>query len=83
MNRKILIIVIIIVSIIGILMINKFWSKNVSTDKNNNTSNIIQNEDSNMYYILDENGEVIHEAESEDSLYIYTIDPEYDPQMPE
>lgn len=31
-----------------------------------------------MYEIKDENGEVLHSAYSEDELYIYKIDPNYD-----
>ena len=85
MNQKIKIILLIIV--IVIIIISYKISLNKKNDKStiseNITSNIWYNEDSGLYYITNKDGEILRESENEGELYIYTIDPDYDPKIPE
>lgn len=84
MNKKILIVLIVFFIIIcTLIMVNNSKSQEEKGKENLNNLEIMQDENSKMYYITDENGEIIHEAEDKESLYIYTIDPEYDPKIPE
>ena len=82
-SKKVLIgIVLVIVLIILITII----TKNKVNKKNENESvntEINYNNETGEYYIEDANGEVLHSASSEDELYIYKIDPNYDAKNPE
>lgn len=84
-NMKIGIIALVILIIIACIFIPKIKSKakNEIDDVQDNASDILYNEEPGLYYITDENGEIVHESEDEGSLYIYTIDPDYDPKNPE
>ena len=77
--------VIIILSIIFIILIVFIISKNNSknNEQENRNTEINYNNETGEYYIEDENGEVLHSAYSEDDLYIYQIDPDYDAKNPD
>ena len=81
-NRKIAIgVVITILLIILIAFIISKKNSNNTEAKNINTE-INYNNETGEYYIQDENGDVLHSAYSEDDLYIYQIDPDYDAKNP-
>ena len=53
-------------------------NKNAKKENDANNFEISYNNEIQEYYIQDENGDIIHSAPSEDELYIYKIDPNYD-----
>ena len=81
-NKKILIGVVITILLIVVIavVINK---RNSNTTEENTNTEINYNNETGEYYIQDENGEVLHSAYSEDDLYIYQIDPDYDAKNPD
>ena len=81
-NKKIVmgLIVAILLIVVIVVVINK---RNSNTAKKNVNTEINYNNETGEYYIQDENGEVIHSAYSEDDLYIYQIDPDYDAKNPD
>ena len=58
-------------------------NRNTNTKKENNANNfeISYNNETQEYYIQDENGDILHSEPSEDELYIYKIDPNYDAKI--
>ena len=80
MNKdKIKLTVSIIVAItIIIVMVVIIRNKNAKKENNANNFEISYNNETQEYYIQDENGDILHSAPSEDELYIYKIDPNYD-----
>lgn len=82
-NKKVLIgiiLVIVLIVLITIITKNKINKQNESTNVN---TEINYNNETGEYYIEDANGEVLHSASSEDELYIYKVDPNYDAKNPE
>ncbi len=81
-NKKIVmgLIVAILLIVVIVVVINK---RNSNTAKKNVNTEINYNNETGEYYIQDENGEVLHSAYSEDDLYIYQIDPDYDAKNPD
>ena len=69
-------IVVVILLIIVMAVIIK--NKNVKKESDTNNFEISYNNETQEYYIQDENGDILHSAPSEDELYIYKIDPNYD-----
>ena len=72
-------VVIAILLIIVIVVIIRNRNKSNKNDANN--FEISYNNETQEYYIQDENGDVIHSAPSEDELYIYKIDSNYDAKI--
>ena len=72
-------IVIAILLIIVMVVIIRNRNRNNKNDANN--FEISYNNETQEYYIQDENGDAIHSAPSEDELYIYKIDPNYDAKI--
>ena len=81
-NKKIVmgLIVAILLIVVLVVVINK---RNSNTATKNVNTEINYNNETGEYYIQDENGEVLHSAYSEDDLYIYQIDPDYDAKNPD
>ena len=71
----------IVLIILIVFIISKNNSKN--NEQENRNTEINYNKETGEYYIEDENGEVLHSAYSEDDLYIYQIDPDYDAKNPD
>ena len=69
---------IIVAIIIIIVMVVIIRNKNAKKENNANNFEISYNNETQEYYIQDENGDILHSAPSEDELYIYKIDPNYD-----
>ena len=71
----------IVLIILIVFIISKNNSKN--NEQENRNTEINYNNETGEYYIEDENGEVLHSVYSEDDLYIYQIDPDYDAKNPD
>lgn len=83
-NKKVIIgifITILLIILIAIV-INRRNNLNNNKEENINTE-ISYNNETGEYYIEDENGQILHSAYSEDDLYIYQIDPDYDAKNPD
>ena len=82
-SKKVAIGVIITIFLIILIafIIVKRNSNNIEQENINKEINY--NNETGEYYIEDENGEVLHSAYSEDDLYIYQIDPDYDAKNPD
>ena len=80
-NKKVIIGIAIVILLIVVMavVINK---SNSNKEENINTE-ISYNNETGEYYIEDENGQILHSAYSEDELYIYQIDPDYDAKNPD
>ena len=81
-NKKVIIgiaIVILLIVVIAVV-INR---NNSNNEEENINTEISYNNETGEYYIEDENGEILHSAYSEDELYIYQIDPDYDAKNPD
>lgn len=84
-SNKIKVAILIIILIIAILIIRNVVIENQSSNENERetVAEIKFDEGNQIYYIEDANGMVLHESYSEDELYIYQIDPGYNPQNPD
>ena len=82
-SKKVAIGVIITIFLIILIafIIVKRNSNNI--EQENKNTEINYNNETEKYYIEDENGEILHSAYSEDDLYIYQIDPDYDAKNPD
>ena len=82
-SKKVAIGVIITIFLIILIafIIVKRDSNNI--EQENRNTEINYNNETEKYYIEDENGEILHSAYSEDDLYIYQIDPDYDAKNPD
>ena len=69
---------IVVAILLIIVMVVIIRNKNAKKENDTNNVEISYNNETQEYYIQDENGDVIHSASSEDELYIYKIDPNYD-----
>ena len=80
MNKEKIKLTVCIVVVILLIIVMAVIIKNKNAKKENDTDNveISYNNETQEYYIQDENGDIIHSAPSEDELYIYKIDPNYD-----
>ena len=81
-NKKLIIGVVIAILLIVVIVLVVNRKNSTDTQENVNTE-INYNNETGEYYIQDENGEVLHSAYSEDDLYIYQIDPDYDAKNPD
>ena len=81
-NKKVIIgiAIIILLIVVIVVVINK---NNSNNEQENINTEINYNNETGEYYIQDENGEILHSAYSEDELYIYQIDPDYDAKNPD
>ena len=84
-SNKIKVVVLIVILVVAILIIRNVIIENQSSNENESEkiAEIKYDEENQIYYIEDENGMVLHEGYSEDELYIYQIDPDYNPQKPD
>ena len=79
MNKeKIKLTVSIVVAILLIIVMAVIIKNRNAKKENDKNVEISYNNETQEYYIQDENGDIIHSASSEDELYIYKIDPNYD-----
>ena len=80
MNKEKIKLTVCIVVVILLIIVMAVIIRNRNTKKENYANNfeISYNNETQEYYIQDENGDVLHSALSEDELYIYKIDPNYD-----
>ena len=69
-----IIVAILLIIVMAVIIRNKKLKKESDT----NNFEISYNNETQEYYIQDENGDILHSAPSEDELYIYKIDPNYD-----
>lgn len=69
---------IVVAILLIIVMVVIIRNKNAKKENDVNNFEISYNNETQEYYIQDENGDVLHSAPSEDELYIYKIDPNYD-----
>ncbi len=82
-NKKVFIeIFFTIVLIIFICIIAKNKTKESNVIENEETE-ISYNSLTEMYEMKNENGDVLHTGKSEEELYIYQIDPDYDAKIAE
>ena len=81
-NKKVIVGIAIVVLLIIVIavVINR---NNSNNEEENINTEISYNNETGEYYIEDENGEILHSAYSEDELYIYQIDPDYDAKNPD
>ena len=81
-NKKVIIGIAIIILLIVVIavVINR---NNSNNEEENINTEISYNNETGEYYIEDKNGEILHSAYSEDELYIYQIDPDYDAKNPD
>ena len=81
-NKKVIIgiAIVILLIVVIVVVINRNSSNN---EEENINTEISYNNETGEYYIEDENGEILHSAYSEDELYIYQIDPDYDAKNPD
>ena len=80
MNKEKIKLTVCIVVAILLIIVMAVIIRNKKAKKENDTNNveISYNNETQEYYIQDKNGEILHSAPSEDELYIYKIDPNYD-----
>lgn len=80
MNKEKIKLTVCIVVVILLIIVMAVIIRNKKIKKENDTNNfeISYNNETQEYYMQDENGDIIHSAPSEDELYIYKIDPNYD-----
>lgn len=69
---------IVVVILLIIVMTVIIRNKNAKKENDINNFEILYNNETQEYYIQDKNGDILHSAPSEDELYIYKIDPNYD-----
>ena len=85
MNKEKIKLTVCVVIAILLIIVMVVIIRNRNRNKNNknyaNNFEISYNNETQEYYIQDENGDVIHSAPSEDELYIYKIDPNYDAKI--
>ena len=81
-NKKVIISIAIVILLIVVIavVINR---NNSNNEEENINTEISYNNETGEYYIEDENGQILHSAYSEDELYIYQIDPDYDAKNPD
>jgi len=89
MIKKVLIITFIIIFILVLLLVSVFSKKiindgvTVSADKKEKKSYIEKDEETGEFVVYNKNtGEIIARSDNEMDVYIYTIDPEYNPEFP-
>ena len=82
-NKKVAIGVAITILLIILIAFIIFDKNSNNIEAKNINAEINYNNETGEYYIEDENGEVLHSAYSEDDLYIYQIDPDYDAKNPD
>ena len=80
MNKDKIKLTVSIVVVILLIIVMTVIIKNKNAKKENDTNNfeISYNNETQEYYIQDENGDILHSAPNEDELYIYKIDSNYD-----
>ena len=80
MNKEKIKLTVCIVAVILLIITMAVIIRNKNSKKENDANNfeISYDNETQEYYIQDENGDVLHSAPSEDELYIYKIDPNYD-----
>ncbi len=82
-NKKVIVGIAIVVLLIIVIAVVINRRNNLNNEEENTNTEINYNNETGEYYIEDENGEILHSAYSEDELYIYQIDPDYDAKNPD
>ena len=83
MNKDKIKLTVCIVVVILLIIVMTVIIRNKNAKKENDTNNfeISYNNETQEYYIQDENGDILHSAPNEDELYIYKIDANYDAKI--
>ena len=82
-NKKVIIGIVITILLIIVIAVVINRRNNSNNEEENINREISYNNETGEYYIEDENGQILHSAYSEDELYIYKIDPDYDAKNPD
>ena len=82
-NKKVIIGIVITILLIIVIAVVINRRNNSNNEEENINREISYNNETGEYYIEDENGQILHSAYSEDDLYIYQIDPDYDAKNPD
>ncbi len=82
-NKKVIIGIVITILLIMVIAVVINRRNNLNNEQENINTEISYNNETGEYYIEDENGQILHSAYSEDELYIYQIDPDYDAKNPD
>ena len=77
-NKKVIIGIVITILLIIVIAVVINRRNNSNNEEENINREISYNNETGEYYIEDENGQILHSAYSEDELYIYQIDQDYD-----
>ena len=82
-NKKVIIGIVITILLIIVIAVVINRRNNLNNEQENINTEISYNNETGEYYIKDKNGQILHSAYSEDDLYIYQIDPDYDAKNPD
>ena len=82
-NKKVIIGIVITILLIIVIAVVINRRNNSNNEEENINREISYNNETGEQYIEDENGQILHSAYSEDELYIYQIDPDYDAKNPD
>ena len=82
-NKKVIIGIVIAILLIIVIAVVINRRNNLNNKEENINTEISYNNETGEYCIEDENGQILHSAYSEDDLYIYQIDPDYDAKNPD
>ena len=78
-KKSILIVATVFMLIVGIVFVIKNYSIKKENEQDINKTNTVYNEVTNMYYIYNENNELIHSTSDEADLKMYEDNPDYNP----
>ena len=82
-NKKVIIGIVITILLIIVIAVVINRRNNLNNEQENINTEISYNNETGEYYITDNEGQILHSAYSEDELYIYQIDPDYDAKNPD
>ena len=82
-NKKVIIGIVITILLIIVIAVVINRRNNLNNEQENINTEISYNNETGEYYITDNEGQILHSAYSEDDLYIYQIDPDYDAKNPD
>lgn len=83
MNRKYIVLILIIVFLTIIIAKIFISKKDIEKSVTNNDTDIYYNEETSTYTVYDENNEVIYNGNDKITAEFYNRDPDYNPKMPE
>lgn len=80
--KKLIACILFIILAIIFLIINKNVRNEEYVESNMENTDILYNELTHEYYILDSEGEILFTSTNKENLYIYEKDPNYNPRIP-